>query len=678
MEQLASLLAALGREPDELISIESFSRGYREFLTVEQVSTHTELGDGDWYFSVNPLRERPKKGRGKSQDFPKLTTLWIDLDAGKVDCQALLDRMTDVVGVPPVAVVHTGSGGMHPYWRLTEPITPSLLRAWGRLVKVEAKKLGGKADSVFDPARVLRLPGVTRPNGTKATLTLATEPVALDARELTNLVISYAVGVEKVSANEVAFEDWKPAVETCPYVRTMIEAWPDEEPADSRHDWLLNKMNRLMSAARLGCITAEDFRIGEQNAINRFRQTLVTGVKPRKENDGEVMGIIDAAKENTERKTEEYMRTQELDHDCLNEETTEDELTLKRLRELRANRRAQQLHRIEIREETMRPGRLVTGQAIFDLPTDPVPIWGDGEEVFLAEGEALVIVGDSGVGKTTVAQQLAMGRLGVESFESLLGYSIKPGEKNVLYLAMDRPSQAMRSIRRMVREQDRELLAERLRIWQGPPMHDFINDFQKLTQMCIEADADTLIVDSLKDVGKMLDDEGGSGWNRSRQEALAYGVQMIELHHNKKATTGEIADVYGSVWIPNGAGSVIALDGKPGDELVTLKHLKQPAAKIGPLEVEHDHPRGRSSIADKFDLMRLLRQRGEVTAKDVAQVMNNKQEATKSDVQRARRALDKLVSAGQAIEHPGRKGGQAARWVPAQITEQITRPQITL
>lgn len=316
MEQLASLLAALGREPDELISIESFSRGYREFLTVEQVSTHTELGDGDWYFSVNPLRERPKKGRGKSQDFPKLTTLWIDLDAGKVDCQALLDRMTDVVGVPPVAVVHTGSGGMHPYWRLTEPITPSLLRAWGQLVKVEAKKLGGKADSVFDPARVLRLPGVTRPNGTKATLArVGTELVK--SADLFELVKEFELTTRNaVAENAVAFDTWEPAERTCPYVRTMIEAWPDEELIE-RHTWLLNKVHRLMAALRLGCITAEDFERGKNVAIERFSEAVLT--TPNKKRDAnEIISIIEDAKDKTQYKTEAYLREQELGgHTCM-------------------------------------------------------------------------------------------------------------------------------------------------------------------------------------------------------------------------------------------------------------------------------------------------------------------------------------------------------------------------
>ena len=40
-------------------------------------------------------------------------------------------------------------------------------------------------------------------------------------------------------------------------------------------------------------------------------------------------------------------------------------------------------------------------------------LWGVGESVLWAAGEPLKIVGHQGVGKTTIAQQLALHRLGL-------------------------------------------------------------------------------------------------------------------------------------------------------------------------------------------------------------------------------------------------------------------------
>lgn len=112
-----------------------------------------------------------------------------------------------------------------------------------------------------------------------------------------------------------------------------------------------------------------------------------------------------------------------------------------------------------------RPG----GSFILDASPDPEPLWGARDEVLLADGEALIIAAAQGLGKTTLAQQLALGRCGFAECDNLLGYPIKPGDKRVLYLAMDRPKQAARSFRRMVGEAWRAELDASLSVWQGPP-----------------------------------------------------------------------------------------------------------------------------------------------------------------------------------------------------------------
>ncbi len=109
------------------------------------------------------------------------------------------------------------------------------------------------------------------------------------------------------------------------------------------------------------------------------------------------------------------------------------------------------------------------GSFILDTAADPEPMWGCGSEVLWTDGEALMIVGGQGVGKTTLAQQLALGRAGFTEYATLLGHPIRPGAGRTLYLAMDRPRQAARSFRRMVGEAWRAELDERLVVWQGPP-----------------------------------------------------------------------------------------------------------------------------------------------------------------------------------------------------------------
>ena len=44
-------------------------------------------------------------------------------------------------------------------------------------------------------------------------------------------------------------------------------------------------------------------------------------------------------------------------------------------------------------------------------------------------------------------------------------------------------------------------------------------------------------------------------------------------------------------WLTSGAGSVILLNGQPGDPIVSLHHIKEPAAEVGPFKVLHEQAR---------------------------------------------------------------------------------------
>jgi hypothetical protein len=292
------------------------------------------------------------------------------------------------------------------------------------------------------------------------------------------------------------------------------------------------------------------------------------------------------------------------------------------------------------------------GRFILDTTPDAEPIWGLGTEVLFADGEALILAGGQGLGKTTLGQQIALGRCGFEEYADLLGFPIKPGARRTLYLAMDRPKQAARSFRRMVGEAWRAEPDDRLVVMQGPPPHDLARNTDVLTHLCAKADADTVIVDSLKDAAIGLnDDEVGAGYNRARQTALTAGVQVVELHHNRKTQNGTakreltIDDLYGSTWLTSGVGSVLLLTGAPGDAIVTLRHLKQPSDEVGPLRVLHDHSTGRSTIYHAVDLLVLAQQ--PLSAVEAARQLFDVQTPNANQKKKAERRLAQLVKAGR-------------------------------
>jgi hypothetical protein len=63
------------------------------------------------------------------------------------------------------------------------------------------------------------------------------------------------------------------------------------------------------------------------------------------------------------------------------------------------------------------------------------------------------------------------------------------------------------------------------------------------------------------------------------------------------------SNLYGSTWLPSGAGSVIMLTGKACDPIVSMRHLKQPPAEVGPFRIHHNCDTGRSSVWEGVDLV---------------------------------------------------------------------------
>jgi hypothetical protein len=309
--------------------------------------------------------------------------------------------------------------------------------------------------------------------------------------------------------------------------------------------------------------------------------------------------------------------------------------------------------------------RILPGGIILDEPETPPAVWGDGEAVLWAEGEALIIAGPDGVGKTTLAGCLMRARLGIGDGD-VLGRAVTPGKHNVLYLAMDRPRQARRALRRLFTAEHRDTLDEKLRIWQGPPPADLARYPLQLAQLARLADADTIIIDSLKDAAlKLSDDEAGSGWNRARQNAIEAGAELIELHHPRKAQAdnrkpSKLEDLYGSRWITSGAGSVISLWGEPGDLVVEFTHLKSPAAQAGPWTMGIDPAAGTVHLEHAaVDLVQHVRDRGAAgaTAVTAAQALFDCTAPDGSQQKKAAYRLNKKVAEGVLYRRDGQRGG---------------------
>jgi len=324
--------------------------------------------------------------------------------------------------------------------------------------------------------------------------------------------------------------------------------------------------------------------------------------------------------------------------------------------------------------------RILHGGAILDVPPVPDAVWGDGEDILWAAGQALVIAGPDGVGKTTLAGNLIRARLGIGD-GLVLGLPVKPGDRNILVLLMDRPQQAMAALARLFAEHDREILDTRLRIWRGPPPQDLARNTGMLAELCLLANADTCLVDSLKDAAlKLTDDETGSGWNRARQIAIEAGTQLTELHHPRKGQDGnrrpsKLDDLYGSRWISAGAGSVISLWGLAGDPVVELAHLKPPVEPLGPWRLTIDNATGEIARDKPIDLVDQVCQRGShgITAQQAARLLYGTDKPTRADVAKATRALDKRVIQGLLVRQdatPGR--GNETIWLPAARQVPVT------
>lgn len=319
------------------------------------------------------------------------------------------------------------------------------------------------------------------------------------------------------------------------------------------------------------------------------------------------------------------------------------------------------------------------GDFILNEPDEVPALWGHRDLVLWPQGEGLMIAGQQGVGKTTIGQQLVLHMIGVRS-GPFLGLHVAPADGRVLYLAMDRPRQAARSFHRMVTNDQRRILNERLTVWKGPLPINLVADRYAFARWCLRQcpDVSAVVVDSVKDLAAGISkDEIGSALNLAWQELIASEVDLMLLHHGRKAQQGAqrgktIDDIYGSTWLTSGLGSVLLLDGDPGAELVNAYHVKQPAETVPDFVIRHDPARG-VSLRHGDEVPSIEEQiadagvRG-LTAKEIAVVQEGS--GKEAAVRKVKRRLEPFISKGSVRKEPGvhtGSGVEPTRYVSAAV-----------
>jgi replicative DNA helicase len=308
--------------------------------------------------------------------------------------------------------------------------------------------------------------------------------------------------------------------------------------------------------------------------------------------------------------------------------------------------------------------------------------WGTGETVLWPRDEGLMIAGPQNIGKTVIIQNLLLRRIGLGDGR-YLGHEIDADADDdnlYLYLAMDRPAQARRSIRRMVADNpvDRGLVQRRLRFWPGPlPLnpakagdHDALITWA--TEYCGRVPA-AIFCDSYKDlaVGISKDDVGAS-INLAVQACIQAGTQWVGAHHHRKSDgqrePRSLDDVFGSTWLTSGLGSVMMAWGEPGSLAIELRQLKSPSDGMNPLQLLHDPESGWVTIDEdeQVEVLTVITRRGAagITGRELAVELYGGQ--SRANVAQANREIHKLVREGAVAEVtggavvPSRRGGRPA------------------
>ena len=322
------------------------------------------------------------------------------------------------------------------------------------------------------------------------------------------------------------------------------------------------------------------------------------------------------------------------------------------------------------------------GEWIFERPPPPPAIWGEEERILWRAGEPATIYGPVGVGKTTLIQQVILGLCGVRD-KPLLGLPLTRRGR-VLYLALDRPLQAVQSMARMVAPADRDALNDYLVVWDRGLPFDLANEEPgRLLEWCREIcpDVDTVILDGLYLAAAELEKPAvAARVNLAFQALVREGIEILVGHHPKKLQAGarpkSLDQMFGGVWLAAGMGSIMLLWGEGGDIIVEFSQLKSPRETVGPFKVIHDHDTGTTTIQGELDVLKLVRQHNGISAPDTARFIYDTTKPSDNQVERARRQLQSLVKKGLAQASGGTQGGSGGGTPTLYYaTQRLQRPE---
>jgi P4 family phage/plasmid primase-like protien len=295
---LALLQEQLAVQPDELVALcwsdptipsDWHTRSVRAASVMAEAADHARC---DLYVSVNTITVPEGKFglRGTVEEVARWVTLFADWDLnnelkqGAFDTVEQLDAaigaVSGMLGTRPCAQVDSGHG-RHTYWPLVSspeterpgPAEAKLGRRFGALVKAVAARHGGKADSVFDLARVARMPGSinwkTTPVPTSA---WADTGSAITVEDLEERLDEWVPDdpVEDVGTEELSSpSDWifNEIHERCLLWDTIEKGLLEDEPTTTVHNWVGHQFVRLESAHRLECFRSREEYLAAIRAV---------------------------------------------------------------------------------------------------------------------------------------------------------------------------------------------------------------------------------------------------------------------------------------------------------------------------------------------------------------------------------------------------------------------------
>jgi hypothetical protein len=144
-------------EPGDVIEFRPLAPAQKKWGTLSDLQqivswlTRLNAAGKHCYFGGNP---RKADGGSKIEDVALARCLWADFDGGTTGDEAVA-RITSA-GLPKPTVIVASGGGVHAWWRLSEPMAD--LDEWTRCMRALIAAVGSDK-AVHDAPRIMRLPG---------------------------------------------------------------------------------------------------------------------------------------------------------------------------------------------------------------------------------------------------------------------------------------------------------------------------------------------------------------------------------------------------------------------------------------------------------------------------------------------------------------------------------------